>query len=57
MMRINFKFEAPILQVQMITYIIYYYLVRWHHVESDILKEGPGTETSWEVGDCRTPNT
>ena len=22
--------------------------VRWHHVESDILKEGPGTETSWE---------
>ena len=24
--------------------------VRWHHVESDILKEGPGTETSWEWG-------
>ena len=31
--------------------------VRWHHVESDILKEGPGTKTSWEVRDCRTPNT
>ena len=31
--------------------------VRWHHVESDILKEGPGTETSWEVKECRTPNT
>ena len=31
--------------------------VRWQHVESDILKEGPGTETSWEVRDCRTPNT
>ena len=30
--------------------------VGWHHVESDILKEGPGTETSWEVKDCRTPN-
>ena len=29
--------------------------VRSHHVESDILKEGPGTETSWEVSfatDC-----
>ena len=24
--------------------------VRWHHVESDILKEGPGTETSWRWG-------
>ena len=24
--------------------------VRWHHVESDILKEGPGTETSWVWG-------
>ena len=23
--------------------------IRWHHFESDILKEGPGTETSWEV--------
>ena len=23
--------------------------VRWHHVESDILKERPGTETSWDV--------
>ena len=23
--------------------------VRWLHVESDVLKEGPGTETSWEV--------
>ena len=31
--------------------------VRWHHVESDTLKEGPGTETSWEVRDCRTPTT
>ena len=30
--------------------------VRWHHDESDILKEGPGTETSWEVRDYRTPN-
>ena len=30
---------------------------KWHHVESDILKEGPGTETSWEVRDYRTPNT
>ena len=29
--------------------------VRWHHVESDILKEGPGTKTSWDMGDCRTP--
>ena len=27
--------------------------VRWHHVESDILKEGPGTETSWEVRDLK----
>ena len=26
-------------------------------VESDILKEGPGTKTSWEVRYCRTPNT
>ena len=24
---------------------------------SDILKEGPGTKTSWEVRDCRRPNT
>ena len=31
--------------------------VRRHHVESDILKEGPGTKLSWEVRDCRTPNT
>ena len=31
--------------------------VRWHHVESGILKEGPGTETSLEVRDCRTPNS
>ena len=31
--------------------------VRWHHVESDILKEGPGTETSWEMRVYRTPNT
>ena len=31
--------------------------VRWHHVESDILKEGPGAQISWEVRDCRTPNT
>ena len=23
--------------------------VRWHHVESDILKEGPGTETSYQI--------
>ena len=29
--------------------------VQWHHVESDSLKEGPGTKTSWEVRDCRTP--
>ena len=26
-------------------------------VESDILKEGPGTKTSGEVRDCRAPNT
>ena len=31
--------------------------VRWHRVEPDILKEGPGSETSWEVRDYRTPNT
>ena len=31
--------------------------VRQHRVESDILKEGPGTKTSWEVRDCITPNT
>ena len=31
--------------------------VRCHHVESDILKESPGTKTSWEARDCRTPNT
>ena len=31
--------------------------VRWRRVESDILKEGPGTKTSWEVRCCRTPNT
>ena len=31
--------------------------IRWHHVESDILRERPGTKTSWEVRDCRTPNT
>ena len=31
--------------------------VRWHRVESNILKEGPGTKTSWEVRYCRTPNT
>ena len=24
--------------------------VRWHHVESDIMKEGPWTETSWRWG-------
>ena len=30
--------------------------VRWHRVESNILKEGPGTKTSWEVRYCRTPN-
>ena len=23
--------------------------IRWHHVESDILKEGPEAKTSWEV--------
>ena len=23
--------------------------VRWHRVESNILKEGPGTKTSWDV--------
>ena len=28
-----------------------------HRVESDILKEGPGTKTSWEVRYSRTPNT
>ena len=31
--------------------------VRWHHVESDILKDDPGTKTSGEVRNCRTPNT
>ena len=31
--------------------------VRWHRVKSDILRDGPGTKTSWEVRDCRTPNT
>ena len=31
--------------------------VRWHHVESDILKEGPEAKTSWKVRDCRTPKT
>ena len=24
--------------------------IRWYHVESDILKEGPGTKTSWVWG-------
>ena len=28
-----------------------------YHVESDILKEGPWTKTSWGVRDRRTPNT
>ena len=31
--------------------------VRWHHVESDILKESQGAKTSWEVRDCKMPNT
>ena len=31
--------------------------VRWHRIESNILKEGTGTKTSWEVRYCRTPNT
>ena len=25
--------------------------VRWHHVESNILKEGPGGKTSWEIAE------
>ena len=29
---------------------------RWYHVESDILKEGPVTKTSWEVRYYRTQN-
>ena len=27
--------------------------VRWHRIESNILKEGPGTKTSWEVRYCQ----
>ena len=32
--------------------------VRWHHVESDILKEGPGTETSgrWGIVEHQIPS-
>ena len=26
--------------------------VIWHHVESDVLKEGPVAKTSWEVRDA-----
>ena len=31
--------------------------VRWHHIKSGILKEGPRAKTSWEVRDSRMPNT
>ena len=32
--------------------------VRWYHVESDILKEGPGTKTSWgwEIPERKLPS-